>query len=180
MGFLGNSSVPHDLGLHDLIQLDNSCLIKTEYFVCFFRLFSLIRHTFSILSSGYRQPGNSCAYVGGERGLPAGTHFVSWLNCYPNSLGYSAPQIIFPLNWFFQLVLYISYRVLYYFPHRAFLLMIPKQADKNSIFSTEIFRLLRPSLAIITSWKNAVVNFFLNIFILNWAHKTLGPDILRL
>ena len=38
--------------------------------------------------------------------------------------------------------------------------MAPKKADENSIFSTEIFRLLRLSLTIITSWKknNAVVN----------------------
>lgn len=64
----------------------------------FLFLFSLIRHTFSIFSFGYGQSGNSCACIAGERGVPAGTHFVSWLNCYQNSSGHRAPQIIFPLN----------------------------------------------------------------------------------
>lgn len=124
---------------------------EIKFCFVFFTLFSLIRHTlqYSILAMGNLE--TSVDTHCGERGVPAGTHFVSWLKCYPNSPGHSAPQIT--LNWFFQLVLYISYRVLYYFPHRAFLLMVPKQADKNSIFPTEIFMLLRLSLTIITSWK---------------------------
>lgn len=94
----------------------------------------------------------------------------SWTQCATN---------YFPLNWFFQLVLYISYRVLYYFPHRAFLLMIPKQADKNSIFFTEIFRLLRLSRTIITSWKMQW-SFFPEYFYIKLGTRNLALGILRL
>lgn len=73
-------------------------LLGENVLFCFFTLFSLIRHKFSIFNFGYGQPGCSCACVAGERRVPAGTHFVSWLNCYQNSPGHRAPQIIFPLN----------------------------------------------------------------------------------
>lgn len=43
-----------------------------------------------------RAIGTQLSTRGRERRVPAGTHRVSWLNCYPNSPGHSAPQIIFP------------------------------------------------------------------------------------
>lgn len=94
-----NGCIAHDLELYDPVQSDHSCLIRRERFLSFFflfTLFSLKRHTFSVLNCGYGQSGNSCACTAGQRGVPAGTHFVSWLNCYQNSPGHSAPQIIFP------------------------------------------------------------------------------------
>lgn len=158
--------------LHRIGQSDHFCLHRTEskFFQCIFFFQQSINFKFWL-----RAIWNQLCIRRGIRRARQVLNFVSWLNCYQNSPGHSAPQIIFPLNWFFQLVLCISYRTVYYFPHRAFLFTIPKQATKNPIFfSHRNILVVEAFLSHDCLLRKAVQ--WSNFPELTWAHST-GPSV---